>query len=193
VRRAALVLLLAGCGGSPRPAADTSRATESPEAVAREVAAGIARRDIDALAIRAHPTRGIRLTPYSHVDTAADRRLSGDSLRAMWARPDSLPWGVYDGSGEPIRLTLRQYFEKFIADFDVAGAPKIARDSAPMGRGNTINNIRQAYPAAAIVEFHSPGTDPKYGGMDWRSLWIALERVGDRWVVVGIVHGAWTI
>lgn len=193
MRRTALVLLLAGCGGSPRPAADSARTIETPDAVAREVAAAIVRRDIDALATRAHPTTGIRFTPYSHVDTITDRRLGADSLRALWTRPDSLPWGAYDGSGEPIRLTLRQYFEKFVADFDVAHAPRVARDSAPMGTGNTINNVRQAYPAATIVQFYSPGTDPKYGGMDWRSLWIALERIGDRWVVVGIVHGAWTI
>jgi hypothetical protein len=161
--------------------------------VAGQVVGAIVGRDIDSLAARAHPAKGIRFTPYAHVDTIADRRVGADSLRALWARPDSILWGAYDGSGAPIRLTLRQYVDRFAADFDFSHAPRIARDSAPMGKGNTINNIRQSYPAATIVEFHSPGSDPKYEGMDWRSLWIALERVGDRWYVVGIVHGAWTI
>ena len=161
--------------------------------MAREVVSAISRRDVGALASRAHPTKGIRFTPYTHVDTATDRRLPPDSLRTLWPKADSALWGVYDGSGAPIRLTVRQYFEKFVADFDVAHAPQVARDSAPMGTGNSVNDIRQAYPAATIVEFHSPGTDPKYGGMDWRSLWIVLKRLNDRWFVVGIVHGAWTI
>ena len=62
-----------------------------------------------------------------------------------------------------------------------------------MGTGNSIYNLRELYPKATIVEFNTPGTDPRYGGMDWRSLWIVMERVDDRWVVVGIVHGSWTI
>jgi hypothetical protein len=193
LRRALLALVVVGCSGSPRPATDSIRGAESPDVAAREVANAIVRRDIAPLAARAHPAKGVRFTPYAHVDTIADRRLSADELRAQWSRADSLVWGAYDGSGAPIRLTLREYVDKFVGDFDVVHAPRVARDAAPMGTGNTINNVRQAYPGATVIEFHSPGTDPKYGGMDWRSLWIALERVGDGWCVVGIVHGAWTI
>jgi hypothetical protein len=61
-----------------------------------------------------------------------------------------------------------------------------------MGVGNSLYNLREVYPGATIVEFNTPGTDPKYGGMDWRSLWVVLERYQDRWVVVGLVRGAWT-
>jgi hypothetical protein len=80
-----------------------------------------------------------------------------------------------------------------VYDFDASHAPRIARDSAPMGTGNTPPNLAQVYSGDAIVEFNTPGSDPKYGGMDWRSLWVVLRRLEDRWVVVGIVHGAWTI
>jgi len=96
----------------------------------------LARRDIDSLARLAHPSMGIRFTPYGHVDTAIDRRLSPDELRAQWARPDSIVWGVHDGSGEPIRLSFRQYVDRFVYDFDARRAPRVARDSAPMGTGN---------------------------------------------------------
>jgi hypothetical protein len=168
-------------------------ASESPEPAARRVAAVIAAPDFGALAGLAHPEKGIRFSPYSRVDTATDRRLSREQIRVLSTSPDSLLWGSYDGSGEPIRLTFRQYFAKFVRDFDLLAAPRVAVDSAPMGTGNSINNIREAYPGARIVEFNTPGTDPRYGGMDWRSLWIVLERSGPRWYVVGLVHGSWTI
>jgi hypothetical protein len=153
----------------------------------------LARRDIDSLARLAHPTAGIRFTPYPHVDTTSDRRLTPAELRAEWPRPDSTNWGVHDGSGEPIRLSLREYVDRFVYDFDARHAPRVARDSAPMGTGNARFNVPQVYPSDAIVEFHTPGTDPRYGGMDWRSLWVVLRRYNDRWTVVAIVHGAWTI
>ena len=153
----------------------------------------LSRRDIDSLAKLAHPDSGIRFTPYPHVDTAQDRRLTPAQLRAEWAKPDSAIWGVQDGSGEPIRLTFRGYVDRFVYDFDVLHAPRIARDSAPMGTGNAKFNVPQVYSSDAILEFNTPGADPKYGGMDWRSLWIVLRRYSDRWVVIGIVHGAWTI
>lgn len=161
-------------------------------AVAREVVWALQRRDIDSLAKLAHPTKGIRFTPYTRVDTATDLRFTREQLTAAWARPDSLLWGSFDGTGDPMRLTFRQYFDRFVYDFDAVRAPRVARDSAPMGIGNSIYNLREVYPGATIVEFNSPGTDPKYGGMDWRSLWVVLERVGEEYRVVGIIHGSWT-
>ncbi|HET9424491.1 MAG TPA: hypothetical protein VFO55_03895 [Gemmatimonadaceae bacterium] len=175
---------------APTVAADT--VIERPDSVAARVVAALKARDIPALADLTHPARGIRFTPYTHVDTAADQRLAREELLARWERPDSLLWGSYDGSGEPMRLSMRQYFDRFVHDFDVAASPRVARDSAPMGVGNSLYNIREVYPDAAIIEFNTPGTDPRYGGMDWRSLWVVLERTGDRWYLVGLVHGSWT-
>jgi hypothetical protein len=183
-----LSIALAACG---------TRASTTPaitaDSLAQEAVAALSRRDLDSLATLVHPTKGIRFTPYTRVDTTSDRRFSPEQLRAQWLRPDSLLWGSFDGTGDPIRLSFRQYVDKFVYDFDVARAPRVVRDSAPMGTGNSIYNLREVYPESAIVEFNTPGTDPRYGGMDWRSLWIVMERVEDRWTVVGIVHGSWTI
>lgn len=185
-----MAAVLAGC---QKPAPGPAAIALSADSVARLTVDALARRDIDSLASLAHPTLGIRFTPYTHVDSTTDRRLAPDQLRAEWTRPDSVVWGVQDGSGEPIRLSFQKYFDRFVYDFDALHATRVARDSAPMGTGNSINNLREAYPGDAIVEFNTPGTDPRYGGMDWRSLWIVLRRLNDRWVVVGIVHGSWTI
>lgn len=184
----ALTTIAACTNRDPAPLPATPDATT----VARAVVAALQRRDIDSVARLAHPTKGIRFTPYTRVDTLTDRRFTPSQLTAQWGKTDSLLWGSFDGTGDPMRLTFRQYFDKFVYDFDAVRAPRVARDSAPMGIGNSIYNLREAYPEATIVEFNSPGMDPKYGGMDWRSLWIVLERVDDAYRVVGIVHGSWT-
>jgi hypothetical protein len=189
VRRAlpGLLLALAAC---QKPVPATPEITA--DSVARLAVDALARRDIDSLAALAHPTKGIRFTPYTYVDTTVDRRLTPAQLRAEWARPDSVLWGTQDGSGDPIRMTFRGYIDRYVYDFDARRAPRVARDSAPMGTGNSLYNLPQIYSGATIVEFNTPGTDPRYGGMDWRSLWVVLERLVDRWVVIGLVRGAWT-
>jgi hypothetical protein len=180
-------VVIASCG-KPGPAPVEITA----DSVARLAVEALSRRDIDSLAALAHPVKGIRFTPFTHVDTTVDRRLTPADLRAEWAKTDSVVWGTQDGSGDPIRLSFRGYFDRYVYDFDALRAPRVARDSAPMGIGNSLYNLREAYPGATIVEFNTPGTDPKYGGMDWRSLWVVLERYQDRWVVIGLVRGAWT-
>ncbi|HYF94322.1 MAG TPA: hypothetical protein VD969_19050 [Symbiobacteriaceae bacterium] len=54
------------------------------------------------------------------------------------------------------------------------------------------DNWRAAYPDGFMVEFHFPGFEAKYGGMDWRSLRLVYERLGNAWFLVGIIHGQWT-
>jgi len=72
-------------------------------------------------------------------------------------------------------------------------APDVTYNSETLSSGNLINNIRESYPAAIIVEYHFPGFEEKYGGMDWTSLWLVFEKQGSEWYLVGLVHGEWTI
>jgi hypothetical protein len=54
------------------------------------------------------------------------------------------------------------------------------------------SQLKRFYPRAILVQFHSPGRDPKYGGMDWRSLWLVWNRSGKTWKLVGIANDEWT-
>jgi (p)ppGpp synthase/HD superfamily hydrolase len=44
-----------------------------------------------------------------------------------------------------------------------------------------------------MVEYHFSGFDPKYEGMDWRSLRLVFEEKDNIWHLVGIIHDQWTI
>ncbi len=127
--------------------------------------------------------------------------LSPEDLRAV-ARGERLErvWGRYDGSGEPIRLSFREYVDRFVDDAPYAASGQVAVDTR-QGAGTVADDAAEAYPGGRIVEYHVPGTDPSSGGMDWKSLRLVFEKrrgEGDagepgRWYLVGIIHDQWTI
>ncbi len=101
-------------------------------------------------------------------------------------------WGIYDGSGLLINLTPAEYYNKFIYDVDFVNAPEISYNRI-IGKGSTINNAFEVYPNTIIVEYHFSGFDPKYEGMDWRSLRLVFEEKDTVWYLIGIIHDQWTI
>jgi hypothetical protein len=168
-----------------------------PEAVAAragQVVMALKGRDLAELSGLVHPDKGVRFSPYTYVQAAEGGNLvfSAAQILGLWIDPTIYHWGVYDGSGEPIDLTFREYFERFVYDVDFA-RPDVVGFDETVGQGNTINNIAEVYPGAVVVEYHFEGFDPQYAGMDWRSLRLVLEESGGNWYLVGIVHDEWTI
>ena len=187
-------------GDGPRSAATgdslaTGRTAseDSLLAAARDVAGALADRDFEALAQRVDPERGVLLAPYSYVEPDDHATLTAQQLRAVVAG-DSLSrrWGTYDGSGDPIELSFREYVDRFVYDRAYLEDGEVAIDER-QGRGSSLDNAAEVWPDARIVEYHVPGTDPRYGGMDWRSLRLVLVDRAGQWRLVGIVHDEWTI
>jgi len=168
------------------------------EAVRRagEIVYALREQDWDALAHAVHPEKGVRFSPYSYVRVGtgegADLVFGADELAGLAADQTVYRWGVFDGSGEPIDRTFVDYYARFVYDADFFW-PAVVGLNEVVGAGNTINNVAEIYPQAQVIEYHLSGADPRYGGMDWRSLRLVLEQVGDTWYLVGIVHDEWTI
>ncbi len=147
------------------------------------------RRDSAEFASYVDPRTCVRFSPYSYVD-ASDVCLRAGKLRDAFADPQVRHWGSYDGSGEPIDLTFEEYAARFVVDIDIA---KTTARPETLGE-NTVDNASTFYgPDATIIELYTPPSDPKLGGMDWRSLRIVMERDNQRYYVVGIIHAEWTI
>nr|PZN44856.1 MAG: hypothetical protein DIU70_01875 [Bacillota bacterium] len=160
---------------------------------ARAAVEALRDRNWEALASLVHPTRGVRFSPYGYVRVGpeGDRVLTPAELPKAWTDKTVHLWGHYDGSGEPIRLTFAGYFERFVYDKDFAEAPQVGYNRI-LGRGNTLQNWWQVYPGGILVEYHFPGTDPRYQGMDWRSLRLIFVEESGTWYLVGIIHDEWT-
>lgn len=147
--------------------------------------------DMNALADHVHPEMGLRFSPYAYVQES-DIVFGIDQIPGLFADDMSYLWGVYDGSGEPIKITFAEYYDRFVYDQDFANAEMIAFNQRIGGSGGTINNIDEFYPGSLMVEFHFSGFNPDYGGLDWRSLRLVFMRYEGEWLLVGIIHDEWT-
>lgn len=145
---------------------------------------------MQALSRLAHPEKGVRFSPYSYVGPE-DLLFKPAEVARLWHDPNMYTWGGFDGSGEPITMRFSDYYRLFAYDVDFAFPDQIGFNQQ-IGGGNMINNLGEFYPGASFVEYHFPGFDRKYEGMDWRSLRLVFERSGRTWALVGIIHDAWT-
>jgi hypothetical protein len=188
----------AGWVNSSHLARQAGTVDEQIAARAVQIIMALKNEDLGGLARWAHPDKGIRFSPYAYVRAepgapgGQDLVFDASHVREFFADPEIYTWGSFDGTGEPIEFTFREYYERFIYDADFARPHKVGLDET-IGVGNTINNIADVYPQAVVVEYHFEGFDPQYAGMDWRSLRLVLEEQEGAWYLVGIVHDEWTI
>jgi hypothetical protein len=199
VRILSAFLLLAACRSTGREPLSSQDSGSSPRLaapdVARDVVAALKTHDMIRLSTFVDSTDGLRFSPYPHLNDS-DRRFTPAAVASLWTDTTAVVWGIHDGSGQPILLDYPSYHASFVYDVDFANADTVAIDQPPIGKGNVINNIRDLYPDATIVEIHDRGSNPEAGGMDWRSLWLVLKSDGTShgaYRLVAIVHGAWTI
>lgn len=159
---------------------------------AGQVLEALKAKDYTALAQRVHPQLGVTLTPYSTVDPSLDNVLSRSQVARLAEDQEKRIWGLYDGSGEPIRCTGIEYFNRYVFNADYTEAPQVGIDTVLIS-GNALENVADAYEDARFVEYHFPGIDPKMEGFDWCSLKLVFQVWNNDWYLVGLVHGEWTI
>lgn len=174
-----------------------STAAEAKQVIAaraQETITALKEQDISKLASLIHPQKGVQFSPYSYINTATDIQVQGSNLAALWANSSLTHWGTLDGSGDPIDLTMPNYWTKFVYNANFAAAPQTSYNTI-IGKGNMSNNVFSVYPTASYitVEYHFPGFDPQYQGIDWTSLRLVFEYSGSQWYLVAIVHDQHTM
>lgn len=179
----------ASIGNTTVKPGEDSALTQRASAIVKAIKA----RDGGQLASYVHPVKGVRFSPYAYVRADSDVVLSRAEVVGLFRDTTARLWGHQDGSGAPIRWPFERYYRTYVYDVDFAAAPTVKLDQPPARSGNTPSNLRDVYPAARWIEYHFPSLDPKFDGMDWRSLWVVLESYEGEWVLVGLVHGSWTI
>lgn len=163
-------------------------------AVAQQASAvlqALADADMAALAAYVHPERGVRFSPYAFVQED-DRVFTAEQAAGLMADPTVYHWGFFDGSGAPIEMTFADYYGRFVYDVAFVQPDAVGYDVA-LGAGNTLNNLTAFYPDAVFVEYYLDGSNPDFGGMDWRSLRLVFAPSSGGWALVGIVHAEWTV
>lgn len=160
--------------------------------VSKDILAIIKTKDLSKMSSYVHPDLGIRFSPYAFVDTIHHQHLLPQQLTTFNQQKKVLIWGSHDGSGEPIKLSIHKYFDEFVYDADFINAPHQAVNKV-LASGNSLNNLKVIYPYADFTEFYFPGFDPKYGGIDWKTLRLVFQTENNRSWLIAIIHDEWTI
>jgi hypothetical protein len=159
--------------------------------VSKQVVTALKNKDMKTLAAHAHPTKGVRFTPYNYM-SESDLIFKKAQIPGLFLTRRSYKWGEFDGTGDPINLGFPAYYKRFVYDRDFAGAKSVSYNQRRGGAGNAVFNGPEVYPNAKYVEYYLPGTK-RYDGMDWRSLILVFEKSGAKWYLVAVAHDEWTI
>jgi hypothetical protein len=142
--------------------------------------------DMDSLALIAHPDKGVRFSPYAYVEHW-HQVLTRDQIASALASEETHHWGTDQGSGAPIHLTFREYYDRFVYDVDFA-RPDVVYLDQHFQSGHTINNIPEMYADAVTIEYQFEGINPEFGGLDWRGLRLVVQELAGTWYLVGVTH-----
>ncbi|MPM95528.1 hypothetical protein SDC9_142683 [bioreactor metagenome] len=159
---------------------------------AEKVTESIKEKNFQTLSTYIHPTKGVTFTPYSTVDLKANLNFKADKIKNAADDKNKYSWGLTDGKGEPIQLTISDYFDQYVYNADYLEASVIGIDQV-IASGNSPENVSEEYPDARFVEFHYPSLDPANNGFDWCSLKLVFEAYNGEYKLVGIIHSQWTI
>lgn len=147
--------------------------------------------DYNLLVDLVHPDHCLRFSPYANL---AENHLifCPDELRDLLSSDEKYIWGEFDGTGNPILMTFREYHQDFVYDSNYIKADIVGFD-VEVSSGNAINNIAAVYPEGVMIEYYFSGFDPQYGGLDWRSIRLVFIQDNHTWYLAAIIHGEWTI
>ncbi|NMB96462.1 MAG: hypothetical protein GYA02_07615 [Clostridiaceae bacterium] len=167
-------------------------AKEIIQETAGKVIKAISNKDTEVISEYVHPDKGVRFTPYTYVSLEQDIVFNKDEMKNFFEDGNTYLWGYYDGSGEEIKLTPSEYYEKFIYSADFLNAEKIGYNEV-LSSGNMLENQFDVYNNAIVAEYYFSGFNPEYEGLDWQSLRLVFEEYEGSWKLVGIIHNQWTI
>jgi len=164
---------------------------DSVEQISRKILVALKNKDYAAFAATFHPADGVRFSPYGFIDPTHKHILGKDFSEAI-AKNWTLTWGHYDGSGEAIKLKVKPYIEQYIYNADYLNADQKSFDDF-IGKGNTINNLKESYPNLHFIEYYFKGKDEKNKGLDWTSLKLVFKKQDNQYYLAAIIHDQWTI
>lgn len=160
--------------------------------VSEKILTAIKTKNFSQLSSYIHSKLGVRFSPYAYIDIKNGQLLSAHQLINYGKSGKRLKWGYYDGKEEIIKMNISKYFDKFVYDKDFLNAEKKSVNKF-LGGGNSLNNLKKIFPDSDFTEFYFSGFEPKYGGMDWRTLRLVFKTENNKPYLIAIVHDEWTI
>lgn len=156
-----------------------------------EILDAAGKNDFAKLAEYIHPDSSLIFSPYGFVRKDRIQLTKADFIRV--SNKDTLiKWGLYDGSGDTIKLTPKNYFAKFAYNRNYLSAEKLSINEK-LSSGNSKDNLQEIFPNADFTESYFSGFDPKLNGLDWASLKLIFREHDGKYLLVGWINDRWTI
>jgi len=137
-----------------------------------------------------HPEKGIRFSMYAFVNPKEDKNFSKSNFIKYQPTKTLFTWGTLDGSGDLYKATINNYLTKWVYSKDFATG-QVAFNKF-LGKGNSLNNLKQMYPNADFTENYIKGSEAN-AEMDWKSLRLVFEELQGKYYLVAVVNDQWTI
>lgn len=138
-----------------------------------------------------HPSKGVRFSQYGRVHIKEHKNFKAEQVKVLLNDTKKYVWGAYEGSGDNIELTPKEYLEKFVFNKSYETA-KFAYNEKLSQSGYSDDFQEAVYPNSIMSEYYFKGKDPDVGGLDWTSLRFIFELYKDNWYLVGIISNQQT-
>jgi len=137
-----------------------------------------------------HPEKGVRFSMYAFVNPKEDKNFSRSNFMKYQPTKTLFTWGTLDGSGDPYKATIDNYLTKWVYSKDFATGQVAFNEF--LGKGNSLNNLKEMYPKADFTENYIKGSETN-AEMDWKSLRLVFEEFQGKYYLVAVVNDQWTI
>ncbi|WP_426278882.1 hypothetical protein ACN9MN_06535 [Chryseobacterium sp. S-02] len=137
-----------------------------------------------------HPEKGVRFSMYAFVNPKEDKNFSRSNFMKYQPTKTLFTWGTLDGSGDSYKATIDNYLTKWVYSKDFATGQVAFNEF--LGKGNSLNNLKEMYPKADFTENYIKGSEAN-AEMDWKSLRLVFEEFQGKYYLVAVVNDQWTI
>ncbi|MDQ0067329.1 hypothetical protein [Chryseobacterium lathyri] len=137
-----------------------------------------------------HPEKGVSFSMYGFVSPKEDKHFSKEDFVKFQPTKTVFTWGAQDGSGDPYKATINDYFAKWVFSKDFTTAQYSLNKF--LGGGNSLNNLKEIYPGKDFTENYIKGTE-KNGEMDWKTIRLVFEEFQGKQYLIAVVNDQWTI
>ena len=154
--------------------------------------AAISNEDAETIASIVHPGQGIRISPDMNV-TQESIVLKPKDIKEHLNDEKKFKWGIEDGTGDPIVLTLNEYLQTRAEIFSGV-TDVLTGDIATIGkRRSSAPNTTATFFASdvLVVSYRIQASHPE--NHDWQTLWMVFRQKNGVWFLVGLVNDQWTI
>lgn len=155
-----------------------------------EILQALKGKDYKMFASLIHPEKGITFSMYGFVDPKEDRHFSKEDFEKFQPTKTLFTWGAQDGSGDPYKATINDYFTKWVFSKDFTASQYSLNKF--QGGGNSLNNLKEIYPGKDFTENYIKGTE-KNSEMDWKTIRFVFEEFQGKQYLIAVVNDQWTI